>query len=213
LLQEKGTSSLAPVMRLFLVFALWIFAPLVFSGCREHQTPKPRGYFKIILPERSYRTFGNESCPFTFEYPAYGVVNRDSVFLDTVPDNPCWLNITFPSLNGNLHLSYKEITSTGTLQKLIDDAHRLTFKHTIKAEFIDESFIKTPHDVSGIMFDVGGNAASSLQFYVTDSSKHFLRGSLYFLNTPNADSIAPVLRFIRPDVIKMLETLRWTDEK
>ena len=181
------------------------------SACRNDYTPKPRGYFKIILPERGYKTFENESCPFTFEYPSYGVINRDTVFLDTVPDNACWFNITFASLNGNLHLSYKEITGKNSLGHLIEDAHKLTFKHTIKADFIDENILHTENDVSGILFDVGGNAASALQFYVTDSSQHFLRGSLYFYNTPNADSIAPVLRFIRPDVLKLIETLKWKE--
>src|SRR6476659_8385136 len=82
---------------------------IISSGCHSDYTPKPRGYFKISLPERGYQHFDNGSCPFTFDYPTYGVINRDSVFLDTVPDNPCWFNITFASLNGNLYLSYKEI--------------------------------------------------------------------------------------------------------
>lgn len=180
-----------------------------FVGCRESQTPKPRGYFKITLPERGYKQFSSIECPFTFDYPSYGVINRDTVFLDTIPDNACWFNITFASLNGNLYLSYKDITSRRSLEELIEDSHRLTFKHTIKAEYIDENVLQTPNEVSGILFDVGGNAASALQFYVTDSTKHFLRGSLYFYNTPNADSIAPVMKFIRPDVIKLIETLRW----
>ncbi|MFI5134633.1 MAG: gliding motility lipoprotein GldD [Chitinophagales bacterium] len=180
-------------------------------GCQQSYTPKPRGYFKIVLPERKYQHFDNGTCPFSFDYPTYGVINRDTVFLDTLPDNSCWFNITFPSLNGNLYLSYKDIGDKNTLEKLIEDSHQLTFRHTVKADFIDENFLHTPNHVSGILFDVGGNAASALQFYVTDSTKHFLRGSLYFYNVPNADSIAPVLNFIRPDVIKMIETLKWKE--
>ena len=182
------------------------------TSCERSYTPKPRGYFKIVLPQRGYQHFDNGACPFSFDYPSYGVINRDTVFLDTVPDNPCWFNITFPSLNGNLYLSYKEISDKNSLEKLIEDSHQLTFRHTVKADFIDENFLHTPNHVSGILFDVGGNAASALQFYVTDSTKHFLRGSLYFYNVPNADSIAPVLNFIRPDVIKMIETLKWKEE-
>lgn len=178
-------------------------------GCTSSYTPKPRGYFKIIFPERSYQQFDDEVCPFAFDYPKYGVINRDTVFLDTVPDNPCWLNITFPELNGNLYLSYKEINDKNSLKKLIEDSHKLTFKHTVKANFIDENILQTPNHVSGILYDVGGNAASALQFFVTDSSKHFLRGSLYFYNTPNADSIAPVVQFLRPDILKLVSTLQW----
>lgn len=180
-------------------------------GCGNAYTPKPRGYFKITLPERGYQHFDNGICPFTFEFPIYGVVNRDTVFLDTIPDNPCWLNITFPSLNGNLYLSYKEIAGKKMLQQLMEDAHQLTFKHTIKADYIDENYLETPNHVYGIYYEVGGNAASAVQFFVTDSLRHFLRGSLYFYNTPNADSIAPVVNFIKPDVLELIKSLKWKD--
>jgi gliding motility-associated lipoprotein GldD len=165
------------------------------------------------LPQRAYRHFNNGACPFTFDYPKYGVINRDSVFLDTIPDNPCWFNITFPALNGNLYLSYKEINKKNTLDKLIEDAHKLTFKHAVKADFIDENYLSTPNRVYGIYYEVGGNAASAIQFFVTDSIEHFIRGSLYFYNTPNADSISPVLNFIKPDVMKLIKTLKWQDRQ
>src|SRR5262245_20314701 len=109
------------------------------SGCHSDYTPKPRGYFKIQLPERGFQHFDNNACPFTFDYPRYGVINHDTAFLDTVPDNPCWFIITFPTLNGNLYLSYKNIDDQNSLSKLIEDSHRLTFKHTVKADFIDEN--------------------------------------------------------------------------
>ena len=197
--------------RLFPIYEIFLFssALLFIGGCSSSYTPKPRGYFKIIFPERSYQHFENKECPFEFDYPKYGVMNRDTVFLDTVPDSPCWLNITFPALNGNLYLSYKEINDKNTLGKLIEDSHKLTFKHTVKANFIDENILQTPNHVSGVLYDVGGNAASALQFFVTDSFRHFLRGSLYFYNTPNADSIAPVVQFLRPDILKLISTLQW----
>lgn len=192
---------------------IFIFAVLIFfAGCTgSSYTPKPRGYFKITLPEHSYRHFDNGTCPFTFDYPAYGVINHDTVFLDTVPDNPCWFNITFPSLNGNLYLSYKDISGKNTLAKLTEDSHKLTFKHTVKADFIDENYLSTPNHVYGIYYEVGGNAASAVQFFVTDSNRHFLRGSLYFYNTPNADSLAPVVNFIKPDIVQLIKTLKWKE--
>ncbi len=192
--------------------AIFVFIFLFVAACNSSYTPKPRGYFKIVFPEKSYQHFDNGSCPFTFDFPKYGLINRDTVFLDTVPDNECWFNITFPSLNGNLYLSYKPINEKNSLDKLIEDSHELTFKHTVKADFIDENVLHTPYHVSGILYDVGGNAASALQFFVTDSSKHFLRGSLYFYNTPNADSIAPVVKFLRPDVLNLVSTLRWKEQ-
>jgi len=203
-MKKKFCPSLILKAVLFSITAL-----LLASGCNSSYTPKPRGYFKIIFPERGYQHFDNGVCPFTFDFPKYGIINRDTVFLDTVPDNPCWFNITFTSLNGNLYLSYKDINEKNTLDKLIDDSHQLTFKHTVKADFIDENILHTVNHVSGVLYDVGGNAASALQFFVTDSVKHFLRGSLYFYNTPNADSIAPVVQFLRPDVLHLISTLQW----
>ncbi|MEO5673136.1 MAG: hypothetical protein ABIQ74_00680 [Chitinophagales bacterium] len=199
---SAGISFFPSVALVILVFCFT-------ANCNSSYTPKPRGYFKIVFPEKSYQHFDNGVCPFEFEFPKYGLINSDTVFLDTVPDNECWFNITFPSLNGNLYLSYKQIDEKHSLDRLISDSHELTFKHTVKADFIDENILQTPGHVSGILFDVGGNAASALQFYVTDSSKHFLRGSLYFYNTPNADSIAPVLQFLRPDVLHLISTLKW----
>lgn len=199
-------SGYFPVSILF--FALCCFA---LPACHRSYTPKPRGYFKITLPERGYQHFDNGSCPFTFEYPTYGVINRDTVFLDTIPENPCWFNITFPSLNGNLYLSYKDIDGKDMLRQLVEDAHAMTYKHTIKADYIDENYLQTPNHVSGIYYEVGGNAASAVQFFVTDSVKHFLRGSLYFYNVPNADSIAPVVNFIKPDILELIKSLHWKD--
>lgn len=190
--------------RLLLLSVVWIVA-----ACRQPSTPKPRGYYKITFPERSYAQFADSLCPFSFTYPAYGIINRDEAFLDTVPENPCWLNLTFPALNGNLHISYKPVRSAADLERFMLDAHRLTYKHVIKAEYIEESIIRNSHGVGGIWYDVGGNAASAIQFYLTDSSRHFLRGSLYFYNIPNADSIAPVLHFIRPDLLKLVNSLQW----
>lgn len=200
-----------PLNALAGVTCIAVLIGLALPGCDTSYTPKPRGYFKIVLPERGFSHFDNSTCPFVFNYPSYGVINRDTVFLDTVPDNPCWFNITFPTLNGNLYLSYKEINDVATLQQLTEDAHKLTFKHTIKADFIEESVLETPNRVYGIYYEVGGNAASAVQFYVTDSTRHFIRGSLYFYNTPNADSIAPVVNFIKPDIIEMIRTLQWKE--
>ncbi len=171
--------------------------------------PKPRGYPKIILPQREYTWFEDSLCPFRFSYPTYAVINRDTAFLDTLPENPCWFNLTFPSLNGNLHISYKEIDDRQPLSKLVEEAHRLSYKHVIKAEFIEERMVNNGHSVSGLMYDIGGNTASGFQFFLTDSHRHFLRASLYFYNTPNADSIAPVLEFVRDDLLHLIESFRW----
>lgn len=187
------------------------FLAILFSACQNTFTPKPRGYYKIIFPEHEYKDYNPPACPFTFEYPVYAQVVKDTVFFDTIPENPCWMNIYFPEFNGTIFISYKEITKKNDLSKLIEDAHTLTYKHTVKANYIDEGRISTPNKVYGLYYQVGGNAASNLQFFLTDSVKHFIRGSLYFNNTPNSDSIAPVLNFVRQDVNHLISTMKWKD--
>ncbi|RFS24099.1 gliding motility lipoprotein GldD [Chitinophaga silvatica] len=191
--------------------ALAIIALLLLgmTACENVPTPKPRGYFHIKFPERKYKTFDNPGYPYTFEYPAYANIIKDTSFFGAAPENPYWINVDFPSLNGKIYMSYKIIGGNNSFDKLVDDAFKMTYKHTYKASYIDENAIHTNNNVSGTFYEVGGNAASAKQFYVTDSTKHFLRGALYFDATPNADSLAPVDKFLEQDMIHLVETLRW----
>ncbi|MEX2589637.1 MAG: hypothetical protein WD334_05475, partial [Chitinophagales bacterium] len=165
---------------------------LALSACQETSyTPKPKGYFKIDLPEKKYRLFNPSDCPFQFEVPHYSKVVRDTTFFNEATAYPCWMNIDFKSQGGKIHLSYRPVDNRDTLRKLIDDSHKLTFKHSIKADYIDEMQIHNKrNNVSGILYQVGGNAASNIQFYVSDDSAHFIRGALYFPVEPNEDSLA-----------------------
>ena len=194
-----------------LLIALSLLA--FFSGCDTPYPPKPKGFFRIDLPEKSYREFASDVCPFRFQYPVYADIVRDSLFFDKAPENPCWLNIDFKELGGKIHLSYKVINAENSLEKLIEDAHKLTFKHTSKADFIDENIVQNEHGASGILFEVGGNAASNAQFFLTDSVHHFIRGSLYFSSTPNEDSLAPVIRFVKEDMLLMMQSFEWVDNE
>lgn len=148
-----------------------------------------------------------KDCPFRFEKPVYSQVQHDSSAMGM--SQPCWINVTFPDFNGTVNLTYKEITKDLPLERLLEDAHKLSFKHTKKANYIDESLIVNKYGVSGIFYNVGGDAASNIQFFLTDSTHHFIRGSLYFYNEPNSDSMAPVLTFVRQDLDTMLSTFEW----
>ncbi len=175
----------------------------VLASCHEAYTPKPRGYVKVNYPEKSYQEF-DTNAPFTFEYPSYAKIVPDTAS----GAEPYWYNILFPSLNATIYLSYKKVHNN--LQDFIQDSRTLVYKHTIKAEAIDESLIRDDkRHVFGILYDLKGNTASSLQFFVTDSTRHFLRGSLYFNSEPNKDSLAPVIQFIRKDVTHLINTLHW----
>jgi len=194
---------------------MWRLALIAFIGlalsCGRDYTPKPKGYFKIDLPEKGYRDYTSKWCPFIFEYPVYAEVICDTLFFNEPPENPCWMNIHFPELGGTVHLSYKRInTRQNTLSKLIEDAHKLTFKHTVKADYIDERTIRTP-EAWGLVYEVGGDAASNVQFFVTDSVQHFLRGSLYFKSTPNEDSLQPVINFVKEDMYHLIKSFKWKE--
>ncbi|MBC9933661.1 hypothetical protein [Chitinophaga qingshengii] len=179
------------------------------AACNTPPTPKPRGFFLMKFPEKKYRTFDMPGYPYTFEYPVYANVVKDTSFFGEKPENPYWINIDFPTLNGKIYLSYKIIGKGNSFQQLVDDAYKMTYKHTYKAEYIDENRIHTPNHVSGTFYEVGGNAASAKQFYATDSIRHFLRGALYFYAPPQADSLAPVNAFLEKDMWHLVETLRW----
>ncbi|MHA4812621.1 gliding motility lipoprotein GldD [Flavitalea flava] len=187
--------------------ALFLIAGIYFS-CNSVYTPKRRGYYKINFPAHQYQTFQQAGYPYTFEYPVYATILRDTSFFEAAPENPYWINIDFPRFNARIYISYKEI-GRNSFEKLREDAYKMTFKHTYKANSIEDSLMKTPNGVSGVFFRVGGNAATAKQFFVTDSTKHFLRGALYFDSTPNEDSLGIVNRFLQEDMGHLINTFRW----
>ncbi|QJD98346.1 gliding motility lipoprotein GldD [Mucilaginibacter robiniae] len=180
---------------------------LLFSACHSQPdyAPKPRGYFRINFPERAYQQYTG-SCPYTFVYPTYAVIEPDKAR----NAKPCWINLQLPQFNGTLHLSYEPILSKKEFNELVEDAHTFAFKHTVKATSIDEGIIHYPdRKVYGIYYTIEGNAASSAQFFLTDSTKHYIRGALYFNTQPRLDSIQPVLDFVKQDVNKLIKSFRW----
>ena len=190
------------------LFGSLVTVLLLFACNNSVYTPKRRGYFKIDFPPHQYQVFNQPGYPYTFEYPVYANVVRDSSFFDKAPENPYWINIDFPRFNARIYISYKEI-GVNTFDKLREDAYKMTFKHTSKASSIEDSAMRTPNGVSGIFFDVGGNAATAKQFFVTDTVRNFLRGALYFDTTPNEDSLGIVNRFLEQDMFHLINTFRW----
>lgn len=180
-------------------------ALLVFASCGEEEVfvPKPKGYFRIDFPEKSYTRF-DTTCPFAFDYPTYAQIlpDRDQ------GAEPCWFNIDFPRFRASIHLSYKPVNNN--IDKFLEDSRSLAAKHTIKASNIEEQpVIRDSSNVYGLIYEIEGNAASSLQFYLTDSTQHFVRGALYFNARPNKDSLGVVVDFIREDIHRMIQSLEW----
>ena len=181
-----------------------IMISLLATSCQQNYVPKPRGYFRIELPERSYKEM-DSTLPYAFSYPVYCKITPDIY----TPNEPTWINVEFPKLNAKLHLSYKKIDHN--LAKYLDDTHMLVSKHISKATAIEESQISNPErHIYGTIFRIqGSEAASVYQFYVTDSIHHFMRGALYFNSEPNNDSLVPVIDFVAKDIDHLIETLRW----
>jgi gliding motility-associated lipoprotein GldD len=195
-------------------------------SCNSDYTPRPRGYFKIDFPERAYQVFDRVEYPYSFEYPVYANITKDSTLFEDNLDNQYWINVDFPRFHGRVYLSYKTIGGNSiykvksangykdsavknTFEGLRDEAFRMTFKHSLKASGIVDSPFVSKQGISGVYFTVDGNAATSKQFFLTDSSKHFLRGALYFDTAPNSDSLSIVNDFIEEDMRYLINTLKW----
>jgi gliding motility-associated lipoprotein GldD len=182
---------------------------LLFSSCSSGEdeviAPKPRTYFRLSFPQKQYVKYDGD-CPFSCEIPVYSKMNVDA----DANAEPCWLNLDFPSFHGRLHLSYKPVN--GNVNGYLEQTYTMTSRHQIKASGIEEQLIsKDSARVYGLIYNVEGNAASPLQFFLTDSTNHFLRGALYFYAVPNIDSIKPVADFIQKDIYHMIETFQWKD--
>jgi gliding motility-associated lipoprotein GldD len=185
---------------------------LLTMSCREVAAPRPKGYFRIDLPSHDYVSFNSDSgqknnLPLSFEYPSYGKISYQN---DSYQE-PGWFNIDFSSYDARIYLTYKDIKNN--LDTLLEQTYKMNFQnHITKADAINEQLISDPERrVYGILYDLKGNTATSVQFFVTDSTRHFFRGSLYFFAEPNPDSLAPVTDFFREDIIHIIETLKWKD--
>jgi len=195
-------------LKTFLKYFLAILTPcLLLTACEDEDdkiySPKPRGYFKIDFPEKKYISF-DTTCPYRFEIPAYATISNDK----HKNAEPCWYNISFPKFGATIHLSYKAVNND--LNVFLEDSRNFAIRHQIKATGLDESLvIRDSAKVYGLVYDIAGNTASSVQFYLTDSTHHFLRGALYFDAVPNIDSLKIVIDFLREDILHLVKTCEW----
>ncbi len=182
-----------------------LFFAIVFNSCSDKAyTPKPRGFQRLEFPAKVYERYWIKDCHYEFDLPVYAQVEQDPNF----KSHECWYNIQFPQFNATLHLSYLKVENRESLFKMINDSREMVFKHVVKADEIIENYISSP-DKHGIFYNLQGNTATNTQFFVTDSTHHFLRGSLYFNAHTNIDSLAPALSFIDEDVHQLIKGLVW----
>ncbi len=198
------------INRLFLFFVLLVAGCWFLSACNsDYSVGKKKGYFHIDFPEKKYQLFNQPGYPYTFEYPVYAVVSKDSTFFDDKAGD-WWVNIDVPQFAGRIYISYKEIGGANKFDSLVRDGFKMAYKqHVDVSTGIEETRILTPNNVEGIYFSLGGNTATANQFFLTDSTKHFLRGALYFNAAPNADSLGIVNDFLKKDLQHLINTLQW----
>lgn len=183
------------------IHILFFLIAFIFISCKDKNTiPKPRAYFRIDFPEKAYKQY-DDDCPFKFEIPVYS-------FLIKNKEENCWMDIYFPKNRATVYMTYKELDDN--LRQYLEDQREFVYKHIVKADAIEETeFINYDDKVYGMLYNIKGNTASSVQFYLTDSVNHFLRGSLYFDVKPNKNSLAPVINFIRGDIEHFMESFSW----
>lgn len=168
-------------------------------------TPKPKGYNRIDLPPHRYRLL-SAGHPYEFEYSTAAKVLRDSSYLA----QPDWLNVYYPQLHANVQITYTNVVRDRKLyNKMMEDARKLTGKHQIKATSIEEKILRTPNGMRASVFELEGEVPSQFQFYTTDSTKHFFRAALYFRTATANDSLLPVIEYVKYDMIKMLNSLKY----
>ncbi len=180
---------------------LYLLAASLFilASCEDDVLVKPSAMLRLDYPKPEYRTI-NTDCPYSFS-----VNKHTSIF----SKNNCGLNISYPNMKATLYLTYQDVKDNN-LDSLMQDAQKLAYDHTIKANSIPEQpFVNPDHKVYGMFYMINGNAATQAEFYVTDSINHFLNGALYFDAKPNFDSIYPAVVYLREDIRKIMETIVW----
>ncbi|HEY8937947.1 MAG TPA: gliding motility lipoprotein GldD [Cyclobacteriaceae bacterium] len=188
------------------IFTTLVLFVLTLSGCERNFLPKPIGYNRLILPEASYQPLP-DTLPFTFEYSQNARLLRDTSQIS----ERYWIEIYYPALKSNIHITYKKINHNQKLLKeYLDDAYTLTAKHQIKASAIDEVITKTPSGKVAVIAELEGEVPSQFQFTMTDSSTNFLRGALYFDTKVQNDSLAPAIEYMKKDIMHLINTLNWT---
>jgi gliding motility-associated lipoprotein GldD len=192
--------------QILILFALCL---CVFACTEEASyTPKPRGFHYIALPTAKYAHLP-DSLPYLFEYSAHAQLLNDTSYLA----DRYWLEIYYPEFQANIDISYKPIRNQQDFREYVDDCFKLAQKHNIKAQAINEIVNKTPKGYTSVVYELEGDVPSYLQFYVTDSAKHFLRTSLYFPTSTKGDSLAPIIAFIKKDMEKMMNTVDWNTSR
>jgi gliding motility-associated lipoprotein GldD len=170
-------------------------------SCEDEVQPRPKAFLALEYPEARYEEL-ELNCPYRFNKNIYAVAKKP------LGGKDCWLNLEYESLKGTIFISYQPVRNN--LDSLLTDAQKLPLQHTIKADAIEGARYSNPaNNTYGMFYEVSGDAASQAQFYLTDSTKHFLTGSIYFRAQPNFDSILPAAAYLKEDIKNLMESVQW----
>jgi len=177
---------------------LILIISFIFLSCNEDVLPKPKAYLSLEYPKKEYKNLALLR-PYTFDVLTKAIV---------IDDKNNWLKITYPKLKASIDITYRPIENN--LKEFLTEAEKMVFEHTVKAEqIIPRDFVNSKKRVFGSLYEITGNAASQIQFHITDSTNNFIKGSLYFYAKPNYDSILPAVAYIKEDILHLIETLEW----
>lgn len=189
-------------------FFIFLVSGLVLSSCTRDHQPKPLGYNRLIIPPPTYQTTP-DSLPYSFSYSTHAQLLDDTSWVS----ERYWIEVYYPELKANIHITYKSIRNPNDLRELVNDAFTLTAKHQIKASAIDEIVVTTPTGKKAVIAEVSGEVPSPFQFTITDSTRNFLRGAVYFFTKVNNDSLAPAIDYVKKDAMHLINSLRWKSER
>lgn len=173
---------------------------LTLVSCAENTLPKPRAMLRLEYPQEGFQKLEN-ACSYYFYHNRLAKISGKE---------DCSMVIDYPWMKGSIYLTYKPVEDN--LRTLLVDAQRLSYEHVVKADnIVEQPFVNEEEKVYGMFYEVTGNAASQSQFYVTDSTDHFVTGSLYFYAKPNYDSIYPAAIYLQRDIRRIMESLEWAN--
>lgn len=191
---------------------IWIIlALLIVSSCQDEKvaTPRPKQYPRIIWPDNHMVTQELPQCQFRLNVPAYAEIVQKKQDSDQAQQHPCWFDIRMSVFSATMYCSYYRIDKLNTYSKLVDDAYTMVSKHNVKANSRDEIAIQTTQGSKGIIFKIAGPVATPYQFFLSDTSSHFIRGSLYFDNKLDQDSMDMIKDLLIEDMNNVVGSIQW----
>lgn len=169
-------------------------------GCREKTAPKPFAYPHIENSTTQYEPLKKNNFPITFN-----IADNANIVIDSL--NGKWIYIIYPAYDATIYCSYIP-TNIKSANKEKSKSRELVYIHSHRASEINAlNYNDTIKGISAELYQLKGNTATPLQFMASDDSSFIFRGSLYFNNIVESDSVAPIIEYIKEDIIEIIESI------